>query len=75
MGSENDESGKLHILRKIKKSFSYEKYLSIVKSAKYRRAFTAIRVAAHKLEIETGRWARKNNGEKLDRSERLCTLC
>ena len=75
MGSENDESGKLHILRKIKKSFSYEKYLSIVKSAKYRRAFTAIRVAAHKLEIETGRWARKNNGEKLERSERLCTLC
>ena len=75
MGSENDESGKLYILRKIKKSFSYENYLSIIKSSKYRKAFTSIRVAAHKLEIETGRWAKNKNGEKLDRSQRLCSLC
>ena len=66
---------KLHILRKIKKSFQYEKYLSIVKSSKYRRALTSLRIASHKLEIETGRWTRKENGDKLDRSERFCNFC
>ena len=75
MGDDSDESGKLHILRKIKKSFQYEKYLSIVKSSKYRRALTSLRIASHKLEIETGRWARKENGDKLDRSERFCNFC
>ena len=75
MGSDTDESGKLHISRKIKKSFQYEKYLSVVKSVKYRRALTALWIASHRLEIETGRWVKKENGEKLERSERLCIFC
>ena len=55
----------------LKTDFAYERYLDIVRNTKYRHLITQIRVSAHKLRIETGRYGRN----RVDRNQRLCQLC
>ena len=69
MGDINDENGKMHLYRKLKNNFCFEPYLNQIKKNKVRRSMTAIRISAHRLEIETGRYIGKK------REERLCSLC
>ena len=74
LGPIDNESGKLYLYRKIKSNFQYEKYLNDIKKFKYRRAMTALRISAHRLEIETGRYT-INGGNFVSRKDRLCKLC
>ena len=60
--------GKLVFYGKIKCKFQKEEYLNL-KNFKNRKTITNIRMSAHKLKIETGRY------EKIDRKERICTYC
>ncbi len=48
-----------------------EKYLSIIKDERHRKAFTRLRLHSHDLAIETGRHCRP----KISRSLRLCVYC
>ena len=76
LGASDDNSGKLHLLRKVKTNFCFEPYLSVAQKPKYRKALTALRISAHKLEIETGRHAnKKRNAHFIKREERFCKLC
>ena len=50
-----------------------EPYLDQCKKRKYRQSLTAIRISAHRLEIETERY--RKVGEYKCREERLCKLC
>ena len=64
-----ENTGKLRTFRKIKKYFEYEKYLNKISNFKYRQAITKLRISAHKLTVETGRY---NN---VPYNDRLCRLC
>jgi hypothetical protein len=52
--------------------FKFQPYLNIVNVSKFRIALTQLRVSSHRLEIETGRWAKPN---KIIRENRKCSLC
>ena len=67
----NNES-KLLFYKSFKSNFTYEKYLSLVKSRKERTALTKIRISAHRLPIERGRYAKP---KPIPREERWCTYC
>ena len=60
--------GKYDFYSKIKYSYNFEKYL-LLKNAKHRSAISKIRLSAHNLAIEAGRW------QKKDRSTRICENC
>ena len=60
--------GKLDNYTKVKSNFGFEKYLSLLHFP-FRRDITRLRISSHKLNIETGRYAR------IDRVDRLCTKC
>jgi hypothetical protein len=53
-------SGKLTTFYKIKECFRREPYLSVLNSDQ-RSLITKIRISAHQLRIETGRYERKKN--------------
>ena len=74
LGNQNDNTGKLHLYRKIKTNFQIEPYLEQIKKRKLRRALTALRISAHRLEIETDRYV-KNKKDYVSREERICKLC
>ena len=74
LGNKNDNLGKLYLYRKIKSNFNVEPYLKQIKKRKIRRSMTALRISAHSLEIETGRYASKK-GDFVKREERYCSLC
>ena len=63
-------SGKLDLYTKVKNNFGLEKYLNIL-NFPLRRDITRLRISSHKLNIETGRYAKK----RVDRADRLCTNC
>ena len=52
-------------------SFDYKQYLDIVSIKKFRIALTKLRSSSHRLEIETGRWARPT----IERQNRKCKIC
>ncbi len=52
----NNSEGKLCSYSKFKSKFCLENYLTIIKSFEQRRNFTRLRISAHKLEIERGRY-------------------
>ena len=54
-----------------KHSFGQEKYISLVKEQKYRRAISKLRCSSHTLAIESGRYTRP----KTPISGRLCFKC
>ena len=63
-------SGSLTLYKNIKLSFGIENYLDVL-PRKLRINISKLRLSAHQLRIETGRYARN----RLDRALRLCTLC
>ena len=40
--------------------FQFQKYLDLLKIEKYRKNLCKLRVSSHRLEVETGRWAKSN---------------
>ena len=62
-------SGKLETYLKVKTNFGFENYLTIVKNVDYRKAIARLRISAHRLPIEIGRYS------KVPRNERFCTKC
>ena len=71
-----NDGGKLELYCKIKQNFVMEPYLKQIKEFKLRRAMTAFRISAHKLEIETGRYIKcKQNGRYVPRDDRICAIC
>ena len=62
-------SHKMEVFRQIKQQPGTEKYLNEVKICKHRMALTRLRLSAHNLEIETGRYNRTKP------EERLCLHC
>ena len=68
--SANDGSGnKLRTYAKYKKEFAYESYLNFSKDFGKRKSITKLRISAHRLEIECGRY------KKVEESKRLCRNC
>ena len=66
-----ESSGKLRILKKVKRHFECEKYLLKISNFKHRQAVTKLRISVHKLTVETGRY---NNTPYNDRICELCNL-
>ena len=64
-----EKSPKLSFYHQIKPNFGTESYLSEVTFFKHRSAMTRLRISAHDLQIETGRY---NNQA---REERICKWC
>lgn len=60
---------KLRTYKLIKKQFGLEKYLEDLNDRKHRKALSAFRISAHKLNIERGRYL----NQKVE--DRLCTNC
>ena len=63
------KQGKLRTYALFKPFFQEEIYLEIVKDVQKRKCLTQLRVSAHRLEIESGRYKKKSA------SERLCKCC
>ena len=55
----------------IKTTFGYEQYLDKIVNPKLRSVLTKLRISAHNLRVETGRYCRN----MLERNERKCLLC
>ena len=65
------EGNKLDSYRTYKNTISREQYLSHVKNNGHRKAMSRLRISAHKLLIETGRYT----NPKTPRQERICEGC
>ena len=53
-------------------NFKFQPYLDIIKSTKLRISLSRLRVSAHRLEIEKGRW---HKPQKILYSDRKCQIC
>ena len=51
--------------------FQFQDYSDIITGRKFRIAMTKLRVASHRLEVETGRWSRPN---VIPFEERKCKI-
>ena len=65
-------SSKMKTLNLLKSAPGREQYLADVKNSKHRIALTKLRLSAHQLEIEAGRWGRHSD---ISAENRICTLC
>jgi hypothetical protein len=63
------KSNKLRVYCKFKKEFVYEPYLNFTKDFHKRKYITRLRISAHRLEIECGRY------KKVEERHRLCKNC
>ncbi len=70
---EINSSSKMKFYKNFKTKPEVSKYLLCVESRKHRTALTRLIVSAHKLKIETGRYAGKNN--RIEQSMRTCDHC
>ena len=66
------QSNKLELYCQFKKSYELEKYLLNVKNRQYRVALTKLRISAHSLHIETGRY---HKPMKTPVNDRICLHC
>ena len=66
---QNGDNGKLKEYKKLKVNVGIEKYLLEIKNFKYRQAVTRLRVSAHRLPVEIGRY------KKISYCDRKCKLC
>ena len=60
---------KLLYYRYIEGPYQIANYLKVIKNSNFRQALTKLRIGAHRLEIETGRYT------KTERHQRICKLC
>ena len=65
-----DNSKSLILYKNLKEHFLPELYINVL-PLKLRTVITKMRISAHQLRIETGRYARNHT----ERHNRLCTLC
>ena len=63
--------GKLSLYAKLKQSHGAESYCSIIDNPNHRRSLCKIRISAHPLKIETGRYG----NQRTERDLRICTFC
>ena len=61
--------GKLRTLYLFKSCFQRERYLETVTDARRRKCLTQLRISSHTLEVESGRYIKKQI------SERICKCC
>jgi len=66
---EKTNSSKLDYFHGVKKSFGKEVYLSDTKNVKHRSQLTRLRISAHDLELEKGRYI------NIPRADRICKFC
>ena len=64
-----NSSSKLHLYSTLKTHFTKEHYLDLIKTYQDRANMTRIRISAHRLEIETGRY------KNIPKNERTCSWC
>ena len=65
---------KLRTYKSFKRRLTCEKYLSDISNISYRINLTKLRVSAHQLRIERGRYERVNN-RMVPESDRICKYC
>ena len=74
-----NESNKLEFYSEIKSKFKIEPYLNLVENRSHKNALTRLRISAHSLHIETGRYERYENDLKAytntPRGDRKCPIC
>ena len=68
----NPTESKLRTYARFKKKFEPENYVFAIKNYEKRKYFSKLRVSAHDLHIETGRYKKPT---KTPVSERICHLC
>ena len=61
--------GKLRTYTTFKVHFGFENYLSVIGNFEHRRCLTKLRISAHRLHIETGRY------QGIPPHQRLCGQC
>ena len=61
----------LYYYKHVKTTFGYEHYLDKIVNPKLRSVLTKLRISAHNLRVETGRYGRN----RLERNERKCLIC
>ena len=59
-----EESSKLEFYREVKTDYEFEKYLSWVKD-RHKFALTKLRISAHRLHVETGRYKKYDKKMKM----------
>ena len=67
--SSNPSGGRLKLFSALKENFGYEEYLSKIKNWQHRRLYTQLRISAHKLSVESGRY------KDVCREDRICESC
>ena len=65
-----NNSRPLILYKSFKQSFKFEHYPSVLPK-KFRIVLSQLRLSAHQLRVETGRYSQN----RVDRALRLCTLC
>ncbi len=65
---------KLRTYQIFKRKHCYENYLTFIDCISDRINLTKLRISAHQLRIERGRYERKNN-RMLPENERICNYC
>jgi hypothetical protein len=71
IGLEKQDTGKLSTYRRLKCHFVFENYLDQVSIRQHRVALTRLRVSAHQLNIERGRYSKPIT----PREKRFCAFC
>ena len=66
---QSGENGKLKIYENLKMNRSFENDVLGIQNFKHRQAVTRLRVSAHRLPVETGRYT------KIEYSDRKCKHC
>ena len=57
---------------KLFSDFGFKSYLNVISITKFRTDLTRLRISAHRLNIEMGRWHKPS---KIPRNERKCFIC
>ena len=70
-GRKSGMGNKLEMYSTIKTNFDYEKYLDFQQDFRVRRDITKLRISAHRLEIEAGRY----KTPKIPTDKRFCKQC
>ena len=65
------ENKKLHLYASFKTTYKFEPYLDFIQDFTVRSTLAKLRISAHNLQIETGRFSKN----KTPREERFCPYC
>ena len=77
--ADTGSSSKLNFYSEIKEEYTFEKYLDFIDNRQHKAALTELRISAHRLHIETGRYKRYDYNLRrytnTPREERTCSVC